>query len=151
MPVSASLSKWHRPFKRVSYGNSSIYHIFILPDNASVEKVKQTIRLVISKVKGDMSLTKVLRMTNSIMQKRPLLYNSVIYGSFFTSAELIRQSFSNVSKVKYTFGFFFCPEMLHEYREIFCNIVHANEWIVIVYSQSPKSREIPPIPKDRYW
>lgn len=45
-----------------------------------------------------MSLTKILRMTNSIMQKRPLLCNSVIYGSFFTSAELIRQNFSNISK-----------------------------------------------------
>ncbi|XP_011264577.1 mpv17-like protein [Camponotus floridanus] len=45
-----------------------------------------------------MSVTKVLRMMNNIMQKRPLLYNSVIYGSFFTSAELIRQNFTNVSK-----------------------------------------------------
>lgn len=45
-----------------------------------------------------MSVTKVLRMMNNIMQKRPLMYNSVIYGSFFTSAELIRQSFTNVSK-----------------------------------------------------
>ncbi|KAL6444015.1 hypothetical protein ACFW04_001754 [Cataglyphis niger] len=45
-----------------------------------------------------MSVTKILRMVNSIIQKRPLLYNSVVYGSFFTSAEFIRQSFSNASK-----------------------------------------------------
>lgn len=45
-----------------------------------------------------MSVTKVLRMIN-IMQKRPLLYNSIVYGSFFTGAEFIRQSFSNASKL----------------------------------------------------
>lgn len=32
------------------------------------------------------------------MRKRPLLYNSVVYGSFCTSAEFIRQSYSGTSK-----------------------------------------------------
>ncbi|XP_067205840.1 PXMP2/4 family protein 4 [Linepithema humile] len=45
-----------------------------------------------------MSSMKVLRIIKDIMQKRPLLFNSVVYGSFYTSAEFIRQSFSKMSK-----------------------------------------------------
>lgn len=48
-----------------------------------------------------MSLTKTLRIVNGIMQKRPLLFNSMVYGFFYTSAEFIRQSFSKMSKVKF--------------------------------------------------
>ncbi|KAL0131765.1 hypothetical protein PUN28_002958 [Cardiocondyla obscurior] len=45
-----------------------------------------------------MSSTKVLRVASSIMQKRPLLFNSMVYSFFYTSAEFIRQSFSKMSK-----------------------------------------------------
>ncbi|KAL6256317.1 hypothetical protein P5V15_012434 [Pogonomyrmex californicus] len=45
-----------------------------------------------------MSLRKAFRVVSSIMQKRPLLFNSMVYGSFYTSAEFIRQSFSKMSK-----------------------------------------------------
>ncbi|EGI59112.1 hypothetical protein G5I_12825 [Acromyrmex echinatior] len=45
-----------------------------------------------------MSLTKALRVVSSIMQKRPLLFNSMVYGFFYTSAEFIQQSFTKMSK-----------------------------------------------------
>ncbi|KAG5321071.1 M17L2 protein, partial [Pseudoatta argentina] len=45
-----------------------------------------------------MSVTKALRVVSSIMQKRPLLFNSMVYGFFYTSAEFIQQSFTKMSK-----------------------------------------------------
>lgn len=43
-------------------------------------------------------LTKTLRVVNGVMQRRPLLFNSMVYGFFYTSAEFIRQSSSKMSK-----------------------------------------------------
>ncbi|XP_077278914.1 mpv17-like protein [Temnothorax americanus] len=45
-----------------------------------------------------MSLTKAFRIVSSVMQRRPLLFNSMVYGFFYTSAEFIRQSFSKMSE-----------------------------------------------------
>ncbi|RLU19799.1 hypothetical protein DMN91_008358 [Ooceraea biroi] len=45
-----------------------------------------------------MSLTNVLRVINGMRSRRPLLYNSMVYGFFCTSAEFIRQSYSKMSK-----------------------------------------------------
>ncbi|KAH0954160.1 hypothetical protein HN011_012366 [Eciton burchellii] len=41
-----------------------------------------------------MSLTNIFR----TIRRKPLLYNSVVYGFFCTSAEFIRQSYSKISK-----------------------------------------------------
>ncbi|XP_020288002.1 mpv17-like protein isoform X2 [Pseudomyrmex gracilis] len=41
-----------------------------------------------------MSLTKLLPLVGKIMQRRPLLFNSVVYGFFCTSAEFIRQNYN---------------------------------------------------------
>ncbi|XP_032667867.1 PXMP2/4 family protein 4 [Odontomachus brunneus] len=44
-----------------------------------------------------MLLTRGFKVVNA-MRKRPLLFNSMVYGFFYTSAEFIRQSFSKTSK-----------------------------------------------------
>ncbi|XP_014477677.1 PREDICTED: PXMP2/4 family protein 4-like isoform X1 [Dinoponera quadriceps] len=41
--------------------------------------------------------TRAFKIANA-MRKRPLLFNSMVYGFFYTSAEFIRQNFSKMSK-----------------------------------------------------
>lgn len=46
-----------------------------------------------------MSVPRVLQKLKTSMQKRPLLFNSIIYGSFYTGAEFAQQTYNKVFKV----------------------------------------------------
>ena len=46
-----------------------------------------------------MFLSRVVQKLKSFAQKRPLLFNSVIYGSFYTGAEFAQQTYSKIFKV----------------------------------------------------
>ncbi|XP_046141764.1 mpv17-like protein isoform X1 [Osmia bicornis bicornis] len=45
-----------------------------------------------------MSVLRILQKLKHSAQKRPLLFNSVIYGSFYTGAEFTRQTYSRIFK-----------------------------------------------------
>ncbi|XP_076169866.1 PXMP2/4 family protein 4-like [Ptiloglossa arizonensis] len=45
-----------------------------------------------------MSVPRVLQKLKTSMQKRPLLFNSIIYGSFYTGAEFAQQTYNKVFK-----------------------------------------------------
>lgn len=47
-----------------------------------------------------MSVSRILPKLKIYAQKRPLLFNSVIYGSFYTGAEFAQQTYNKVFKVK---------------------------------------------------
>lgn len=46
-----------------------------------------------------MFLSKVAQKLKSSAQKRPLLFNSMIYGSFYIGAEFAQQTYSKIFKV----------------------------------------------------
>lgn len=45
-----------------------------------------------------MSLSKILQKLKNSMQKRPLLFNSIMYGSFYTGAEFTQQTYNRMFK-----------------------------------------------------
>lgn len=50
-----------------------------------------------------MSLSKILQKLKNSIQKRPLFFNSVMYGSFYTGAEFAQQTYNRMFKVIFLF------------------------------------------------
>lgn len=50
-----------------------------------------------------MSLSKILQKLKNSMQKRPLLFNSIMYGFFYTGAEFTQQTYNRMFKVIFFF------------------------------------------------
>lgn len=50
-----------------------------------------------------MSLSKILQKLKNSMQKRPLFFNSIMYGSFYTGAEFTQQTYNRMFKVIFLF------------------------------------------------
>lgn len=78
------------------------YHFYIcnithqISDNKAEVKLKLETR---GKLLTIMSLLKVFQKLKSSAQKRPLLFNSMIYGSFYTGAEFAQQTYNKIFKV----------------------------------------------------
>lgn len=98
MPVSAL------PFNAVSSVNVShstitqYNRIYLILPVYRKREAKWHYKVLLGEVKRNMSLSRGLQIVN-IIQKRPLLFNSLVYGVFYTGAEFIRQSFDKTPKV----------------------------------------------------
>ena len=69
-----------------------------------------------------MFLSKVVQKLKSSAQKRPLLFNSLIYGSFYTGAEFAQQTYSKIFKVIIPFPTIYDCVMILKFRGKIGNI-----------------------------
>ena len=74
---------------------NSIFDVIQNIHNKAEDKLKLETR---GKLFTIMSLFKVFQKLKSSAQKRPLLFNSMIYGSFYTGAEFAQQTYNKIFK-----------------------------------------------------
>ncbi|PBC26219.1 N-acetyltransferase 9 protein [Apis cerana cerana] len=86
--------------------NAITYGVYDKESDKKEKENKKTklCRFEVEIVKRDktnvMSLSKILQKLKNSMQKRPLFFNSIMYGSFYTGAEFTQQTYNRMFKVQ---------------------------------------------------